>query len=36
MRPLIDGIAEWFKDENHCENSYNHDRNKAPLPVIGE
>ena len=36
MRPLIDGISEWFKDENHCENSYNHDRNKAPLPVIGE
>jgi hypothetical protein len=31
-RPVIDFAFEMFGRNNHCENAYHAERNKAPLP----
>lgn len=36
FRPAIDVIFRVFGKQNHCLHAYKEERNKAPLPVIGE
>lgn len=35
-RPLIDLVFRMFGQQSHCEKSYASDRNKPPLPVLGD